>query len=45
LFEKAGVDEMDEGTIELSGVKSAKAFVNKLGKLRIWAREPATKGV
>lgn len=43
LFEKAGIDELDEGTIELFDSKTVDAFVAQLGKLRIWAREPSTK--
>ncbi|MDI7865111.1 catalase [Rhizobiaceae bacterium n13] len=43
LFEKAGVAELDEGTIELSNSETVDAFVGVLGKLRVWAREPATK--
>lgn len=43
LFEKAGVEDMDEGMVELDGNKAVNAFVGKLGKLRFWTREPATK--
>lgn len=43
MFEKAGVDELDEGTIELATAQSAEAFVVELGRLRIWAREPTVK--
>ncbi|MBD9375593.1 catalase [Rhizobium sp. ARZ01] len=43
LFEKAGVDELDEGVVELDGNETVGIFVGELGKLRIWAREPATK--
>lgn len=43
LFEKAGVDELDEGVVELDGNETVGIFVGELGKLRVWAREPATK--
>jgi catalase len=36
------VDKLDEGTIELPG-ESLAAFVEALGKLRIWGREPSVK--
>ena len=43
LLEVAGIaGKLDEGTIELSG-KGLPAFVEQLGKLRIWAREPSVK--
>ncbi len=43
LFEKAGIDDLDEGTIELADDDTVEDFVGELGKLRVWAREPATK--
>lgn len=43
LFAKAGIDAMDEGCIELSGVKQAAEFIDALGDLRLWAREPVVK--
>jgi len=43
LLRVAGIaDKLDEGTIELAG-ESLKTFVEQLGKLRIWAREPSVK--
>ncbi|PTM94163.1 catalase [Mycoplana dimorpha] len=43
LFAKAGVEDMDEGVVELGGEEAVQAFVGKLGELRVWAREPSTK--
>ena len=43
LFAKAGVEDMDEGVVELGGEEAVRAFVGKLGELRVWAREPSTK--
>ena len=45
LMEKAGVrsEDLDEGCISLGGPKDAKAFVEELGKLRVWGREPNVK--
>lgn len=44
LIEKAGIaDGLDEGTIELPGEEGISDFVSKLGKLRVWAREPSVK--
>ncbi|WP_416066495.1 catalase [Rhizobium sp. ZK1] len=43
LMKKAGVEDLDEGTIELASAKDAKAFAAELGKLRVWAREPSVK--
>jgi len=44
LLEKAGIaSEVDEGTVQLSGSKDIAAFVEELGKLRVWGREPAVK--
>jgi len=45
LLEKAGVSssDLDEGCIIIGGAKDAKAFVDSLGKLRIWGREPNVK--
>lgn len=43
LLQVAGIaDKLDEGTIELPG-DSLATFVEELGKLRIWAREPSVK--
>lgn len=43
LLEVAGVaGKLDEGTIELPG-ESLSDFVEQLGKLRVWAREPGVK--
>ena len=44
LLEKAGISgALDEGTIGLPGDKSVSDFVQEIGKLRVWAREPAVK--
>ncbi len=44
LLEKAGIaSELDEGTVQLSGGKDVAAFVEELGKLRVWGREPSVK--
>jgi catalase len=45
LLEKAGIaeDDMDEGCIELASAKDAVGFVESLGQLRFWAREPNVK--
>ncbi|MCS4094058.1 catalase C [Rhizobium sp. BK176] len=44
LLEKAGISgALDEGTIALPGDKSVSDFVQEIGKLRVWAREPAVK--
>jgi catalase len=44
LFAKAGIaDDLDEGFVELSAAKDAGGFVEQLGKLRVWAREPVVK--
>jgi catalase len=44
LMEKAGIaDAMDEGTVALPGDDVIAAFVEELGKLRVWAREPSVK--
>jgi catalase len=45
LLEKAGIAEsdLDEGCILLSGAKNGKAFVDSLGQLRVWSREPKVK--
>ncbi len=42
LLEKAGV-VLDEGIIALNGKGDVEAFIEALGALRIWAREPAVK--
>jgi catalase len=43
LLKAAGISEkLDEGTIELTGGNVA-GFVDKLGKLRVWDREPRVK--
>ncbi|WP_291866441.1 catalase [Bradyrhizobium sp.] len=44
LLEKAGItqDDFDEGVIPL-GAKEAAGFVERLGRLRVWAREPGVK--
>ncbi len=44
LLEKAGIArQLDEGTVQLSGGKDVAAFVQELGKLRVWGREPSVK--
>jgi catalase len=43
LLQIAGIlDKLDQGTIELPG-ESLSGFVEELGKLRVWAREPSVK--
>jgi catalase len=45
LFEKAGIaaDDYDEGCIALTSSKDAASFIGRLGKLRVWGREPNVK--
>lgn len=45
LLERAGIaeDQRDDGCISLTSAKSAKEFVDSLGKLRVWEREPTVK--
>ena len=45
LFEKSGVaaEDFDEGCIPLGSAKDAKSFVDGLGKIRVWGREPNVK--
>lgn len=44
LLERASVAaDMDEGVLELSGNTSVRTFVEELGKLRVWGREPSVK--
>jgi catalase len=45
LLRKAGISEADydEGLIALSRAKDAGPFVESLGKLRVWGREPSVK--
>jgi catalase len=45
LFEKAGIaeDDFDDGFISLGSRKDVAGFVENLGKLRVWAREPNVK--
>jgi catalase len=45
LLKKAGIssDDMDEGCVALTSAKDAKTFVDGLGKLRVWEREPNVK--
>jgi catalase len=45
LLRKAGISEADydEGLIALSKAKDAGPFVEGLGKLRVWGREPSVK--
>jgi catalase len=42
LMEKAGIiDALDEGVIGFKGPKDVAGFIEELGKLRVWAREPS----
>jgi catalase len=44
LFEKAGISEgLDEGVILLAAPKDVASFLEVLGKLRLWSREPNVK--
>ncbi|MDM9623289.1 catalase HPII [Rhizobium sp. AC44/96] len=44
LLEKAGIAAAsDEGMVELSGDDGPSFFVSRLGKLRVWEREPEVK--
>jgi catalase len=45
LFEKAGIAEadFDEGIIPLASTKNVAGFVESLGQLRVWDREPKVK--
>ncbi len=44
LFAKAGIaDSMDQGFIELKSPADIDGFVEELGKLRLWSREPSVK--
>lgn len=43
LFAKAGIDAMDDGCISLSGSKDIGGFIETLGMLRLWDREPKVK--
>ncbi|MHA6642142.1 catalase [Mesorhizobium sp. A623] len=44
LFEKAGIaGSLDEGVIALKGPKDAAGFLQRLGALRLWEREPKVK--
>ena len=44
LLEKAGAAEaLDEGTVEIVAPDAVAGFLEKLGKLRVWAREPSVK--
>jgi catalase len=44
LLDKAGISgSLDEGTLTLSDSKEIEAFVQELGKLRVWGREPSVK--
>jgi catalase len=44
LLAKAGVyDSLDEGFIALGGPKDIDGFIEQLGKLRLWSREPSVK--
>ena len=44
LMQKAGIaDSLDEGVIALESAKDVTAFIEALGKLRVWGREPSVK--
>ncbi len=44
LLEKAGIaDALDEGVLALPGEEGLSSFVEELGKLRVWGREPSVK--
>ena len=45
LFEKAGIGQpdMDEGFVNLAGSKDVTGFIESLGQLRVWSREPNVK--
>jgi catalase len=44
LFEKAGIaDSLDEGCVALHSTKDVAGFLDTLGKLRLWSREPTVK--
>ncbi|NKK00999.1 catalase [Rhizobium leguminosarum bv. viciae] len=44
LMQKAGIgDALDEGVIALEAAKDVTAFIQALGKLRVWGREPSVK--
>lgn len=44
LLQKAGIaDSLDEGVLALPGESGLESFVEELGKLRIWGREPSVK--
>lgn len=44
LLEKAGIaSDLDEGMISLPGEAGLADFIEKLGKLRVWGREPSVK--
>lgn len=44
LLDKAGISTaLDEGSIALSSAKDLGGFVEELGKLRVWGREPSVK--
>lgn len=44
LFEKAGIaDSLDEGCVALTSARDVTGFVESLGQLRVWGREPTVK--
>ena len=44
LFAKAGIaDSIDEGFVELGSPADIDGFIEELGKLRLWSREPSVK--
>lgn len=45
LFDKAGIatDDLDEGFVPLAAAGDVDGFIDSLGKLRVWGREPNVK--
>jgi catalase len=43
LFEKAGIDALDDGVIKLANRTDVGGFIATLGQLRLWSREPKVK--
>lgn len=45
LFDKAGIatDDLDEGFVPLAAAADVDGFIDSLGKLRVWGREPNVK--
>jgi catalase len=44
LFEKAGIaNALDEGCVTLTSAGDVAGFIENLGQLRVWGREPTVK--